>query len=653
MVAGNVASIQYASQNGNIGTENFVYANGHNTEIKLNNTTSIWKLTEENALGQPTKATTGTMARTYGYTAFGMPTGRTAGSIQNFTYNFDVQKGNLLSRKDNKRGKTETFGYDNLNRLSSIGTQQIGYAANGNITQMPGVGTLAYGNTDKPYQVTMLTPTGTAVPVREQSVTYTSFQRPNTLTENGITASFAYNAGGDRVKMHVAQGATALLTRYYIGKQYELDAQTNTERLYLGGDAYSAPAVFVKENGSSWKIYYICRDYLGSITHIANSDGSLKQELSYDAWGRLRNPTTQVAYTPGTEPGLFLGRGYTGHEHLPWFGLINMNARLYDPLLGRFLSPDPYVQAPNFTQNFNRYSYCLNNPLVYVDENGEWIQYLIGAVVGGVINWVSNGCQFTWEGLSYFGAGAVAGLITVASPGSFKYVSAGLGTTNSVLKQGFQSDWKDINFGSALLDGVISGATAAAGAKIAPGMDKIFNKIGVNDIKSPLLREVSKGVLSNAPIGGLISGFQELGDDDPNTTFGSGFWKGFKSGIATGGISGIGNAFLFSTTKKVDFWSGKDLNPNSNPYNGKIVTNPAGNKVTIDIPPDYVMRQADNGNGVVYQAPGATGNANMIRIMGPTNYAPNGYSVFYNSYGQPFNPNTGETLGRALWHFKF
>ena len=52
---------------------------------------------------------------------------------------------------------------------------------------------------------------------------------------------------------------------------------------------------------------------------------AVKQEYSYDAWGRLRNPATQVAYTPGTEPVLFLARGYTGHEHLPWFGLVNMN----------------------------------------------------------------------------------------------------------------------------------------------------------------------------------------------------------------------------------------------------------------------------------------------------------------------------------------
>ena len=65
--------------------------------------------------------------------------------------------------------------------------------------------------------------------------------------------------------------------------------------------------------------------------------------------------------------------GYCGHEHLPEFNLLNMNARLYDPWTARFLSPDPYVQLPDFTQSFNRYSYCLNNPLKLVDITGELI----------------------------------------------------------------------------------------------------------------------------------------------------------------------------------------------------------------------------------------------------------------------------------------
>lgn len=65
--------------------------------------------------------------------------------------------------------------------------------------------------------------------------------------------------------------------------------------------------------------------------------------------------------------------GYTGHEHLDEFGLINMNGRLYDPLLARFLSPDPYVQEMENPQNFNRYSYCLNNPLKLEAELGTFM----------------------------------------------------------------------------------------------------------------------------------------------------------------------------------------------------------------------------------------------------------------------------------------
>ncbi|MDA3867951.1 MAG: hypothetical protein PF489_14565 [Salinivirgaceae bacterium] len=58
---------------------------------------------------------------------------------------------------------------------------------------------------------------------------------------------------------------------------------------------------------------------------------------------------------------------------------------LYDPLLARFLSPDPYVQMPGNTQNLNRDSYCLNNLLIYTDPSGESIYLVVGAVIGGAI----------------------------------------------------------------------------------------------------------------------------------------------------------------------------------------------------------------------------------------------------------------------------
>ena len=178
------------------------------------------------------------------------------------------------------------------------------------------------------------------------------------------------------MKEVITHNSAAYLTKYYIGGIYEKETNTtNTiERLYLEGDYYSAPMVLVKTGTGAWTLRNILRDYQGSILKVTSATGlTTYGEYSYDAWGRMRDPSTWAVYAVGSEPSLFLGRGYTGHEHLPMFGLINMNARLYDPVLGRFLAPDPYVQASDFSQSYNRYGYCLNNPMKYVDEDGELI----------------------------------------------------------------------------------------------------------------------------------------------------------------------------------------------------------------------------------------------------------------------------------------
>ncbi|MFR8355771.1 MAG: RHS repeat domain-containing protein [Parabacteroides sp.] len=281
-----------------------------------------------------------------------------------------------------------------------------------------------------------------AIPPRSQSVSYTSFQRPSTITENSYQASFIYDLAGSRKKMQLKYNGNVQLERYYLGDRYEADYKSTLDKqiLYIGGDAYSAPAAYVKQ-GSSWALYYICRDYLGSITHVINSSGAVVQENSFDAWGRLRDPATRIAYLPGQEPTLFLGRGYTGHEHLLQFGLVNMNARLYDPAIGRFLSPDPFVQMPDFSQNFNRYSYCLNNPLVYVDEDGELFWFIVGgaAIIGAITNVATHwkeikaigGWKGFWKGTGYFvvggvaaGAGAAAGVAAAVGFGGMMSVTA-------------------------------------------------------------------------------------------------------------------------------------------------------------------------------------------------------------------------------------
>ena len=375
---GNIASVGYESQDGWIATEEYGYANGHNTLISVDSV-PVMQLNSVNEFLNPTSVTTGDITRTYSYSQFGQPSGRTMGEVMDFSYRFDQSRGNLTARTDNVRGGSESFTYDVMDRLTGIGDRAVTYSPNGNIISIEDVGELAYMDSGHPYRVTQLALTGDAVPAAPQSIIFTSYQRPAQITESGRNAAFTYNGAGGRVKMYLAEDAENILTRYYIGDRYELDVTPdgNTERLYVGGNAYGAPMVYVRENDSDWTLYNIGRDYLGSITHIATADGNLVEEYSYDPWGRLRDPETLEIYTPGEEPELFLGRGYTGHEHLTGFGLINMNARLYDPVIGRFISPDPYVQDAESTQGFNRYSYCLNNPLKYSDESGEFAWTII------------------------------------------------------------------------------------------------------------------------------------------------------------------------------------------------------------------------------------------------------------------------------------
>ena len=426
--SGRLASTAYASNKGTLGTENFTYQNNNVYEVRWD-TTSIFRQDAIGNIGYPTSVYTGPLHRTYGYSSAGQPTARIVlnGSTQvmNQAYSYHFTTGNLITRCDNIANMTENFTYDSLDRLTQYGTSTVTYDDYGNITAKSDVGSYAYNNSDKPFAVTdVALSNSTLSSLGTQTVSYTSFNRPASVTAGDYTASFTYNDSYERVKMVLTldqipvnrnsendRFGTILMNRYYLGGRYEYETGSDgssVERLYLNGDYYSGPAVFVKHrmappytNLVSSSIYYVCRDHLGSITHILKSDGTLQQQLSYDAWGRLRNPQTHALYAPGSEPTLFLGRGYCGHEHMQELGLVNMNARLYDPYLGRFLTPDNYVQLPDFSQSFNRYSYCLNNPLKYTDPEGD---FFLGTIlsaftdlIGNLFSHGFNVSQYNWD----------------------------------------------------------------------------------------------------------------------------------------------------------------------------------------------------------------------------------------------------------------
>ena len=133
--------------------------------------------------------------------------------------------------------------------------------------------------------------------------------------------------------------------RYYTADaERDLVGDKITDYTYIQCPTGTVAAI--KTTDTQHDAMLIATDHLGSIIGVWDASGTLLEEHRYSAWG-LRTSSTASPR---------LRRGFTGHEHLTQFGLIDMQARLYDPHLGRFLAPDPYVQAPEKSINFNRYA---------------------------------------------------------------------------------------------------------------------------------------------------------------------------------------------------------------------------------------------------------------------------------------------------------
>ena len=121
-------------------------------------------------------------------------------------------------------------------------------------------------------------------------------------------------------------------------------------------------------------------------------------------------------------------RTYTGHEDLWMFGLLNANARLYSPYLGRFVSPDPLLNEDGGLLDFNPYAYARNTPYRYIDRKGEFGWLVAAAVFAGGINVMANFNNVNSVGdfFIYFGAGAAATTVATVTGMAFGGAAAGI-----------------------------------------------------------------------------------------------------------------------------------------------------------------------------------------------------------------------------------
>ena len=262
--------------------------------------------------------------------------------------------------------------------------------------------------------------------------------------------------------------------------------------------------VHVTENGIS-RLYYVLTDHLGSWEKVMDEDKNIVQQTHFDPWGNRMSYTAWN--TPQTQTSFTFDRGFTGHEHYDMLGIINANARLYDPVIGRFFSPDPFVQTPDFTQGFNRYSYCMNNPVMYSDPTGEVFvidDLIAAAAIGAIFNSftriVAGNVNNAGDFFLAAGIGALSGAAGLAvgsginatiAGGSFASGFVGSATVSST---GF---WAGAGTGAA--SGFTSGFLSGTGNSLLAGNS--FGQSLQDGWKEGLM-----GLGSGAVIGGICGG---------------------------------------------------------------------------------------------------------------------------------------------------
>ncbi|MBJ7311490.1 Ig-like domain-containing protein [Rugamonas sp. CCM 8940] len=358
----------------------------------------LWEVSSQDAAQRPTRVALGnglTQSRDFNPVTGLLENGtlQTVGAALRLQegYHYDVL-GNVQSRSQfwDGVGFHEEFSYDALNRLESstvAQTKQVfEYDAVGNFTRKSNVGAGAYqygpagGKAADPHapgpNAVLGIPgiagafeyddNGNLLKGAGREASWFSFDMPEWLKNGTSKSSFVYGPEHQRVRQERSDGTKLI----YAGAQ-EVENRSGpvTVKTYWP----MGIGMEVEREGGATELNWIHLDRLGSPIAISDQGGNVVEKLAYDAWGKRRQldgrPVNGTA-TPDSIDGKVDNRGFTGHEMLDQLDLVHMNGRVYDPLIGKFLSADPLVTDPFDGQNYNRYSYVLNNPTNLTDPSG-------------------------------------------------------------------------------------------------------------------------------------------------------------------------------------------------------------------------------------------------------------------------------------------
>ncbi|MBW7675116.1 RHS repeat-associated core domain-containing protein [Chryseobacterium chendengshani] len=543
-----------------ISYEKQLYSSGIMTKVQIENVYSVWngelyqvkdkdsgkilwELQETNAKGQVLKSKLGAaninnLYDTNGFLTSVNHSSIVKPSILQLTYSFNAIKNELNSKTTGGDFNiTETFDYDDNNRLINWTNPVTGikpsinrniYDIKGRILENDQVGTIKYENFAKIYQPTGMTlnTAGSQNYSNDliQSILYNENNDPVFI--NGEKGDVAFEYGLSSMRQKVTYGGNfnandeGKFTKIYSEDgSYEVlkDNITGKEKhtIYIDGNPYESDIIYLKNYDESTGSYkFLHKDYIGSILAISDEAGNKLEQRHFDAWGNFTHLQTGSGAVITDKniintTSLLVDRGYTSHEHFAEVGIIHMNGRLYDPLLRRFLNADENIQDPYNTQNYNKYGYVMNNPLMFNDPGGEFIQVAAAAVL-------------FWQAV------AVGTYIAFAS---YLVVTAYLTKEQITLKGGLQS----IFYGavsSAATFGIGSAFSSAAGAT------QFAKSLG------------DAAFLVQAAAHGITQGTLSLMQ---NGTFQQGFFSGFFGSVGASAFGAIAGDVANSTVGTIAF----------------------------------------------------------------------------------------------------
>ncbi len=308
---------------------------------------------------------------------------------------------------------------------------------------------------------------------------YNHLVLPVYIAKGGDSILMTYDAGGTLLRKQHKSGSTVVMTRDYIGGiEYVNDTL----------DAIYHSEGRIKYIDEVARYEYYIRDHLGNIRLTCsdlNADGlittpdEILEEMHYYPYGMMME---------GSWMGDAGQYGYNGIEYENFLDL-EMNLATYrglDPALGRWWQVDPkgehdYASSP-YVSNYN-------NPVSFSDPEGDCpicpaIPFIVGGLVGGTSNVINQALKgnigSVWEGLGYFGSGAVSGALDVASPGLGRITQPVLNKVQQGITGDFAlSDLGNYGAGDWLMFGLDVGTDALTG-----GTSKISNTLSTKWINS-------------------------------------------------------------------------------------------------------------------------------------------------------------------------